>query len=332
MTTPQTAPAVFANLPARQPRIGLALGGGGARGLAHILMLEAFDELGLRPHVVAGTSIGAIFGAAYASGYTAAQIRAHAEEVLKSRFDILRQFFSARQEPWGRMLNVLQLRSALMNPEALLDLVMPPRIAPDFAGLAIPLKVVAADFFTQGQVVIEHGPLMRAVAASMALPALFQAVEIDERALLDGGLVNPLPFDLIEGSADITVAINVSGAGRLPDDRSPPRALEAIVSSLHILQRSIVEEKLKTRRPDILIDIDVGRFHVMEFHRLDKVLEAAAPAKAELKARLTRILTAETIEALPVAVTPPGSAPPPQSPRRLPASPHQGRLADRLRR
>lgn len=77
----------------RGPTIALALGGGGARGLAHILMLEAFDELGIRPKIIAGTSIGAVFGAAYASGMTAREIRAHTEEVLGQRFDIIRELF-----------------------------------------------------------------------------------------------------------------------------------------------------------------------------------------------------------------------------------------------
>src|SRR5437867_8488131 len=83
-------------LPAARPTIALALGGGGARGLAHILMLEVFDELGLRPKVIAGTSIGAVFGAAYASGLSAKLIRAHTEEVLSQRFDTIRQLLSAR--------------------------------------------------------------------------------------------------------------------------------------------------------------------------------------------------------------------------------------------
>ena len=83
-------------LPAVRPSIALALGGGGARGLAHILMLEVFDELGLRPQIIAGTSIGAVFGAAYASGMSARLIRAHTEETLSQRFDVVRQLLSAR--------------------------------------------------------------------------------------------------------------------------------------------------------------------------------------------------------------------------------------------
>src|SRR6516165_10513191 len=86
-------------LPAVSPSIALALGGGGARGLAHILMLEAFEELGIRPRIIAGTSIGAVFGAAYASGMPARLVRAHAEEALGQRLDVVRHLFSARAEP-----------------------------------------------------------------------------------------------------------------------------------------------------------------------------------------------------------------------------------------
>src|SRR6476661_11298712 len=85
--------------PTVRPSIALALGGGGARGLAHILMLEVFDELGLKPQVIAGTSIGAVFGAAYASGLSARLIRAHTEETLSQRFGLTRYLLSARSEP-----------------------------------------------------------------------------------------------------------------------------------------------------------------------------------------------------------------------------------------
>jgi len=282
----------------RKPTIGLALGGGGARGLAHILMLEVLDEMGIRPKIIAGTSIGAIFGAAYASGFSAAQIRAHTEELLRSRFEIVRQFFMARQEPLGRVLNILQLRSALFNSEALLDIVMPKGLAEDFQDLAIPLRVVAADFFTQDQVVIESGSTRKAIAASMALPAMFSPVMSEEHALMDGGLVNPLPFDVISGAADILVAINVSGAGRLPEDRAAPSTTEALIASLQILQHTIVREKLLSRQPDVLVDVNVGHFHVLEFHKLEHVLESAAPAKAELRHKLERVMSAETLETI----------------------------------
>jgi NTE family protein len=209
---------------ALRPSIGLALGGGGARGLAHILMLEVFDELGLKPKIIAGTSIGALFGAVYASGLPAALIRAHAEQVLSQRLDIARLLFAARAEPIIRLLNVLPVRFALLKPEQLLESLLPSRVARDFAALQIPLRVVATDFYAQEQLVLSNGPLRTAVAASMALPAIFAPVVSQGRTLMDGGLVNPLPFDVIREEADITVAIDVSGASTGPGKHPQPSA------------------------------------------------------------------------------------------------------------
>ena len=96
------------------PSIGVALGGGGARGLAHIPMLEAFDELGIRPKVIAGTSIGAIYGAAYASGISGKELRAHTELVLSQRFGLVRDLFAARAQPFQRVMNLFAARSALL--------------------------------------------------------------------------------------------------------------------------------------------------------------------------------------------------------------------------
>ena len=217
---------------ARGRRIALALGGGGARGLAHILMLEVFDELGLKPKVIAGTSIGALFGAAYASGLSARLIRAHTEEVLSQRLGLTRYLLSARSEPVQRFLNILPIRSSLLKPELLLDLMLPSKVARDFAHLAIPLKVVATDFYAQEQIVLDSGDLRSAIAASMALPALFTPVTRDGRVLMDGGLVNPLPFDVLKGEADITVAIDVSGASAGPGQ---PRAAHRVLRARFVL-------------------------------------------------------------------------------------------------
>jgi NTE family protein len=288
-----------------KPRIGLVLGGGGARGLAHILMLEVLDELQLKPAIIAGTSIGAIFGASYASGLTAREIRAHTETVLSQRFDLVRQVFASRAAPLTRMLGLLQLKTALINPEVLLDLLMPSRLARDFADLEIPMRVVAADLYTQREVVLTEGPLQRAVAASMALPVLFSPVAIGEALLMDGGLCNPLPFDAITDAADVTIAIDVSGARREPDDRTPPSAFEALVASSQILQHSIVREKLKSRRPDIYIDVAVDRFHVLEFNKLDEILAAAAPAREALRTQLTALIGDEPPRALAAPSLPP---------------------------
>jgi NTE family protein len=293
--------------PATAPSIALALGGGGARGLAHILMLEVFEELGLRPRIIAGTSIGAVFGAAYASGMSAKVLRAHTEEALSQRLDIVRQLFSARAEPVLKFLNLIPIRSALLNPVSVLQLLLPSEVARDFGALQIPLRVVATDFYAQEQVVFAAGDLRRAVAASMALPALFAPVTIEGRVFVDGGLVNPLPFDVLGGDADITVAIDVSGASTGQPRRPLPSAFSALMSSSQIMQRSIVREKLRAHQPDIYIDVEVDAFYVLDFHRFREILAAAQSAKAQLRRQLTRILLSEPAQAIPA--TAPAEAP-----------------------
>jgi NTE family protein len=287
-----------------QPAVdfALALGGGGARGLAHVLMLEAFDELGVRPKVIAGTSIGAIYGAAYASGLPAKLIRAHTEETLTQRFDFMRQLLSARAEPILKIFNLLPVRGALLNPASLLDLLLPSGVAKTFAELAIPLHVVATDFYAQEQAIFSSGDLRQAVAASMALPAIFSPVMINGRALVDGGMVNPLPFDLVTGAAQVTVAIDVSGNARGQGKNAQPSALEVMMTASQIFQRSIVREKLKAAQPDIYIDVDVDAFTVLDFHKLNDVLKAAIPAKERLKRQLARVLGTEILNETPSAL------------------------------
>ena len=283
------------------PTIGLALGGGGARGLAHIPVLEAFDELGLRPKIIAGTSIGAVFAAAYASGLSGKQIRAHAHEVLKKRLDLVRDLYAARVRVTGGLFGALTPRPAFISPERLLDIILPLQVVRNFDQLSIPLKVVASDFYAQEAVVFSSGPLRQAVAASMALPVLFQPVQIDGRVLIDGGLVNPLPFDLVAGEADLTVAVDASGAPTRRAGQATPKAWEALFASNFIFERTIIREKLRHRHPDLYIDAGTSRFQILDFLKIDEILAAAEPAKERVKAQLARMLEAETLRPVEAA-------------------------------
>ncbi len=300
---------------ARHPTIALALGGGGARGLAHIPILEAFDELGIRPRIIAGTSIGAVFAAAYASGMSGREIRAHAFEVLKKRLDLVRDLYAARVRNTRRIWNVFAARSAFLAPDRLLDIILPPHIAHDFDHLVIPLKIVASDFYAQEPVIFSSGPLRQAIAASMALPVLFEPVLVGGRVLIDGGLVNPLPFDILNGEADLTVAIDVSGAPMRRPGQAMPKAWEALFASNFIFERTIIKEKLRHRHPDVYIDAGTSRFQILDFLKIEEILEAAAPAKERLKAQLARVIEAETLEAVE-AIEAPAAAKELSAPRR----------------
>ena len=283
--------------------IALALGGGGARGIAHILALEAFDELGIKPTSIAGTSMGAIYGASYAAGLSAKLIRAHTEEMLSQRFDMIRQIYAARAAPVTRLLSFMPMRNALLDAGALLEAVLPSGVPRTFEALAIPLKTIACDFYAQAEVVHSSGDLRPAVAASMALPVVFAPVMIDGRAYVDGGFVNPLPFDVIADDAHITVAIDVAGGNPdthtalvpLDKTRAAPSAFDVLAASSQILQRAIVREKLRYRQPDILISCPVGDYTVVDFHKWRDVLAASAPIKDQLKRQLDRVLSSETL-------------------------------------
>ena len=128
--------------------------------------------------------------------------------------------------------------------------------------------------------------------------------------MIDGGLTNPLPYDLMAGEADVIVAIDVSGAP-VPDlKRQTPTAMEALFASAFLFERSIVAEKLKWNQPDILISAGTSQFQVLDFLKCDAILKAAEPAKQRLKAQLARILSVETLAVVgPSAATQPVEQP-----------------------
>jgi NTE family protein len=291
-------PRIHGKHPVRTPTIGLALGGGGTRGLAHIAMLEAFDELGVKPSIIAGTSIGAVYGAAYASGISGKDLREHTRFVLAQRFSLIRDLFIARAQPLQRLVGVVGRRGAILNPATVLDVILPKEVKNDFAACEIPIRIVASDFYQQEPKVFTEGSLRTAVAASMALPAIFQPVVAGGHVFIDGGLTNPLPFDLLMAETDIVVAIDVSGIP-VPNPRRPvPTAFEALFSSAFLFERTIIKEKLKSAQPDILISAGTSRYQVLDFLKFDEILEAAAPAKEKLKQQLARVLSVETLPQL----------------------------------
>ena len=152
--------------------IGLALGGGGPRGLAHIPVLEAFDELGVRPKVIAGCSIGALLGAGYAGGLSAKEIRERAELLLSDRIGALKFAFGQKRINPFDLLALRGLASLHVQGETLASLVLPETLPPLIEELPTPFKVIATDFDLMEERVIESGPLVKAVGASIAIPGV----------------------------------------------------------------------------------------------------------------------------------------------------------------
>jgi NTE family protein len=270
--------------------VALALGGGGARGLAHIAMLEAFDEIGVRPAVIAGASIGAAVGAAYAAGMTGKAMRRYAIELVYDRAEVFRRLVAARAGGLADLLPTRLRNPMLLEAERFCELFLPARIPQRFDELKTPLLIPTTDFYARSEVLFEAGPLRPAIAASMAVPGLIRPVELDGRVLLDGAAVNPLPFDHLRGRADLVVAIDTSIGPTAP--RGIPEPWDALFSTIQLMGQTIVAEKLKAGAPDIVISPNVGTFRLPDFLQASAILRAAEPAKAELKSRLTALLAA----------------------------------------
>lgn len=281
------ATALLAGCERKPVRIGLALGGGGARGLAHVLMLEVFDELGLRPYRLAGTSIGAVLGAMYAAGMSGLAIRQLIDRMTVTRDESwLHSLFKEDVSRWWQLLELQIGRGGLLDTTAFADFMRELLGITRFDELQIPLRVVATDFWKRQPVVFEKGALLPALQASIAIPGLFSPVEYHGRVLVDGGLVNPVPYDLLFDDCDAVVAIDVLGNRRPEPGEKEPGYFETTFNTYQILQNSIIQEKLKNRPPHIYIRPDLENIRVLDFNRVDEIYSQARPAQAKLRRAL----------------------------------------------
>lgn len=273
----------------RKDRVGIALGGGGAKGLAHIPMLEVLDELGIKPFRIAGTSIGAVVGCLYASGMSGSAIRKLVDDLTVSEQESwLDSLFN---EDIGRWIDFIEFRlgeGGLIDSDAFIDYLREKTQVSRFNQLKIPLSVVATDFWERKQVVFDSGDLMTAVKASMAVPGLFNPVVYKDRVLVDGGLVNPVPFDLLLDECDLVIAIDVLGH-RTPDPNNGPSYFETMFNSFQIMQAATMHEKLQYKQPDVYIKPDLRDIRVLDFYKAEEIYRQSESARKELYDRLSSI-------------------------------------------
>ena len=288
------------------PRIGLALGGGSARGWAHIGVIRALHDAGIEPDIVCGTSIGALVGAAYVDG------------------DL------DRLETWVRSLKLqavvsfldFSLNGGLIKGDKLIEFFRSHFVDCDMRELARPFGVVATDLRRGREVWLREGPVTDAVHASIALPGLFTPVLRDGSWLVDGGLVNPVPVSLCRAmGADVVIAVDLnsdllgrhlkpksrpakatrkrappesesltdavmariqSGMSQLGlnqhDENAPPAMLDVLASSINIMQVLITRSRLAGEPADVLLTPRLAELELMEFHRASVAIEAGRHA------------------------------------------------------
>jgi len=267
----------------------LALGSGGARGLAHVAAVEALDEMGIKPAAIAGTSLGALIGAGYAAGMGGKDIRRHVIRIAHDPHETMRRLLQARA---GRLTDLLSgdfSQAAQMDAEKFCAQFLPDAVPEDFSDLEIPLTVMTTDLHRRRELAFSAGLLRPALAASIAFPGLFRPVSLEGRILVDGGATNPLPFDQLSGRADIVVAVDVFGTPAA-ERNDVPGAWESIFTTVLIMGSTIVAAKHEHAAPDLVLRPNVAIFRTLDFYQASAIIRSAEPMKAEIREKLGKLL------------------------------------------
>lgn len=282
---PIQSPQIVPSPPAHRPRIGLALSGGGARGLAHIGVLQWMEDNHIPVDSIAGTSMGALVGALYATGRSPAEMRQfveaiHWDEAIAGEPSYSQ--LSYRRKEDRRMDEIpaqLGLKNGLNAPLGfsagqgvglLLDrIAFPYSTLTGFDDLPIPFRCVATDMLTGDEVVLKGGSLAQSLRATMAIPGLFTPVELDGKVLADGGLVDNIPTDVArQMNADIVIAVDISSP---LVDRKELEGLAAFLSqAVNIM--TLGNDRRALRLADARIAPNLSGFTVLDFARAEDII------------------------------------------------------------
>jgi len=252
------------NLMARK-KLGLALGSGAARGFAHLGVLQALEERGIDVDYISGCSIGALLGALYCSGMSVV-------EIIDLAMDL---------EPWD-WIDISVPKKGLVQGRKLEQLIKRYTGGKRFDQLKKPLTVVATDLCTGERVIFDSGPVYKAVRASVAIPGIIAPLELDGRILADGGLVDPVPVNLVKNmGAEYTVGVNL---GSWIEDKKMGNIYDIIIQSIDILQNEIL--MLKGIDADLIISPYLKDINPVTFNQVEECIHSGRKAALEVMEQL----------------------------------------------
>lgn len=260
---------------ANKQRIGLALSAGGARGIVHAKVLEVFDELGVKPDFIVGSSVGAIIGTLYASGLSGKELTDICSKLSKKK--------------WYKFFDLAFDSSGLVRGNGVRDILKPYLDSVNIEELSIKTAIIATDFWKEKEVVFTKGNVIDALRASSSVPGIFIPYTNGNQVLVDGAVVNPLPSNVAKKHADIVIAIDITHenpAKKNPKDK--PTIFEMLSSSFQMLQEETVVYKMKAHPPDLYFAFksaaSVRAMDAKKMHTVPKLIEKdLAKFKAELK-------------------------------------------------
>lgn len=292
----------------KQPKVGLVLSGGGAKGFAHVGILKEIDKAGLQIDYIAGTSMGAIIGAFYAAGYSGIQI----EEIIKETdfSDLLRDKIPRSTTPFfekefGEKTSVtlpvtkngVGLPKGVSKGQNILnffyELLDSTEDITDFSKLPIPFFCIATDVENGGEVVLEKGSLPMALRASGSFPTLLNPIEINNKLLVDGGIANNFPVSIMK-SKGVDIIIGVDVEGRLFDKEK----LNSVIAILNQIISYQMYHKSDTEREklDVYIHPDIFDYNVVDFNDKLKILEKGEEKAKEYQSVFKEIAKKQTIK------------------------------------
>ena len=258
------------------PRVALVLGGGAARGFAHVGVIRVLEQEKIPMHLIVGTSVGSIIGALYAATPHSPNLESIALQL--ERNDLVDY-------------SILTLKKGLIIGDRLERFVSQKVAVSRIEDLAIPFAAVATDIRTGDRVILNRGPLAPAVHASCALPAVFQPVELDGRLLVDGGLLESLPVPTAKFlGADVTIAVDV---GTRVKDIQAADIVTIIIQALSITGAEM--RRRHAQEADVLIHPDVNGVGSFDFTQKERCVEAGAAAAREALPRLREVLAEHRI-------------------------------------
>lgn len=238
--------------------LGLALGGGGARGIAHIGVLKVFERENIPINFIAGTSMGGIIGALYAAGLPLETITGVALQIRK-RVEQLRLLdVKLTGRGFIRGVRLYRQLAGLLGEEL------------TFSELKIPMEMLAADINTGREVVLREGKVVDSIRATMSIPGVFEPVPLGEYLLVDGGILNNVPVDVVRDAGmkrviavDVMPDYRLNQAGQTPVIRTPktaylPAAMQEIMTALMVMISEITEFKLEISKPDLVIRPEIS--------------------------------------------------------------------------
>lgn len=270
-----STPATAVVVPKVPPRIGLALGGGAARGFAHVGVIQVLEEAGIRPVLVAGTSAGSLVAAIYASGKTGKQMQQVAETMEE-----------ATMADWTMPL----FNRGMLRGDALARYVNGQVGARLIEDLPLPLGIVATDLNSGQSMLFQRGDTGTAVRASSAVPAVFQPVRISGREYVDGGLVSPVPVRAArQMGAELVIAVDISSP---PEGNLAAGTLEVLLQTFSIMSKSINYFELK--EADVVVRPTLTGISSSDFGARKRSIEAGRRAMLQLLPQLRAVIAAKS--------------------------------------